>query len=264
MAIGYVVASYNLQDLVANVPGFDHPLHTLAKGSVLPADTKLFASHEPPVDLPAPKDGKPLLLKVSYEQQDILASSPDNQGSILSFAFLEEVSFMDPEDDLKYGNLFDQARVDERRRQHRMESLLANEFARKYVVLRAMDREAGHLLPMDYAYISNGSVVKTMAKNVVAAYENGDSSRLFSSTEKALYKTLEHAVTMAVSSCKPQHVTVAVVDNKHLYKARNEGEFFYDADKPKKVDTLIEVDAEGIPSLAVAAKAKERLLVPKL
>lgn len=263
MNIGYLVASFNLKDLVANLPAQGETF-AVQEGFTLCSDSLMAITNEPPAGIPAFADGAALLLKVEYDDRDVVSGLPDGKGVVASIASVGHVSFMDPDVQLKYGNIFHPERVQERREIFRRESLIQNEFARKYVVLRAMNKEVNHLFPMDYAYISNGTVLKTMAKKVVAAYEAGDRSMLFSSTEKSLIKTLDHAVTMALSSSEPQHVTMAVVDNKHLYHAVNPGEFFYDGAKPAKVESLIDVSEDGIPTLSVGTPSRQRLPTPGL
>jgi len=263
MSTGYVVASFDLKSLHATVPGYANSFE-LKVGSEFGLDGKISLSPAPRADIPVLAAGKAILLKLNYDAKDIV-QKPDGQGLVqVSAATIEQISFMDEDDNLRLGSLFDPSQVQARRTTFRKESLVAAEFPRKYVVLRAMSKEANHLFAMDYAYISSASVTKAVAKRVVDAYLSGDRSRILSSTEKALMLCLDHAATMALSYSEPQHVTVAMVDNKHLFKAANPGEFFYDADRPLKTESLIDVSAEGVPSLAATSPAKQRLLAPTL
>jgi hypothetical protein len=261
MNIGYMVGSFSLQDLRVQLADLEAATEPVP-GARLGLGERTFVSNEPPVRTPEFRDGKALLVKVEYDNQDIVARVGDANGTVVTLATIKEVSFMDAEDALKFGNLFNPQEVQARRDTFRCESLIAGEFARKYVVIRAMTKDSSHIFPMDYAYLSSGSVVKTMAKKVVEAYESGDRSRLYSSTEKTLMLALDHAATMALSYSEPQHVTCAVIDNKHLYKARNPGEFFYDGEGPVKAETLIEVSSEGLPTLAATTPTKHRLPTP--
>lgn len=263
MKTGYVLASFDLKNLVAKIPGCDQAVALRVGGLVVP-DSGIPVFHAPVTDAPAHVQGKAVMLRVEYDEQDVLPDRASSGDALINLATVDQVSFVDPEDAHKFGNLFDPQEVQTRRDTFRQECLLAGEFPRKYVVLRAMSKEVNHLFPMDYAYLSNGSVLKTMARRVVDAYLEGDRSKLHSSTEKALMLTLDHAATMALSLSEPQHVTVATVDNRHLYKARNAGEFFYDGDKPLKVESLIEVSAEGVPSLANTTPSRQHLLAPTL
>lgn len=258
MNIGYLVASFSFKDLVANLPA---QLQTFAvqAGNVLCPDSLMTITNEPPVGVPVPAGGAALLLKVEYDDRDVASGLPDGMGVLASMATVENVSFIDADVQRKYGHIFNPETVQARRETFRRESLTLNEFARKYVVLRAMSKEVSHLFPMDYAYLSNGTVLKSMAKRVVAAFKAGDRSTLISSTEKALIKTLDHAVTMALSSSEPQHVTVAVIDNKHLYHAANPGEYLYDGAKPAKVESLIDVSEDGIPTVSAGTPSRQRV-----
>lgn len=263
MNIGYVVASFDLKNLSARVPGHDQSI-TLAIDNILIPDTKMPVCIKPVANAPECIDGKAVLLKVEYDNIDVYPGTPGADIEHISLASIEHASFMDEDDNLKFGHLFDPKDAQVRRQTFRRESLLAGEFARKYVVLRAMSQDASHLFPVDWVYISSGSILKAMTKRVIEAYTSGDRSKLFSSTEKSLMLALDHAATMAMSYSKPQHVTSAVVDNKHLYMTTNAGEFLYDGATPAKVESLIDVCAQGIPTLAVSGPPRQRLLASKL
>lgn len=258
---GYLTVAYDQKAMTAALPGHEAPI-SLRVGNALLPDEVMTLSREPVAIAPEMADGKAVLLQLEFQDQDVVDSNAENLQ--VRIATIIGISFINPEDNLQLGHRFDPVQVEARRKTFRRDSLLSGEFPRKYVVLRAMSKEVSHLFPMDYAYISSGSVVKTMAKRVVDAYVSGDRSKLYSSTEKSLMLTLDHAATMALSQSEPQHVTVAVVDNKHLYRASNEGEFFYDAINPHRVESLIDVSAEGAPSLSATAPAKQRLLSPGL
>lgn len=263
MKIGYVIASFDLKNLVARIPGCEKPIQ-LKAGDMLVADSGIPVSSEPVAVAPEFSDGKAILLTVEYDEQDLRPGPGASFANLVSCATIEKIELLNDDDSLKFGHVFNPAEVQTRRETHRRECLLAGEFARKYVVLRAMSKEANHIFPADWVYISNGSVLKTMAKRVVDAYLEGDRNKLISSTEKSLMLALDHAATMALSSSSPQHVTVAVADNRNLYRTLNAGEFFYDGNKPLKVESLIDVSADGVPSLIAAGPAKQRLLAKAL
>jgi hypothetical protein len=125
-------------------------------------------------------------------------------------------------------------------------------FPQEYSLIRAMSTEVKHLFPMDYAYIAVYRTLPRLAKRVLNDYEEGNQAR--SPEERMLRMTLDHAVTTAIYECEPQHVTMARVPASKIFKATNEGEFFYDAETPTAVITLFEIDAQGVVSIPPAPK----------
>jgi hypothetical protein len=107
---------------------------------------------------------------------------------------------------------------------------------------------------MDYVYLAEPATLKGVAEAVIKAYENGDAPR--TRLQKMLAKTLEHAVTTAIYEGLPQHVTFALASTSELYRAPNEGEFFFDSPKPLKMQSLICVDEHGALSLPNPAAKK--------
>lgn len=259
MSTGYVVATFDLKNLEAWVPGHDGAI-ALMTGGIMTPDTMIPVTSQPAACAPEVGEGKAVLVTLEYEERDAVTGLAGEGVKHLTLATIQDLSFMNTDDHLKYGHILNPNEVQLRRSAFRGESLVAGEFPRKYVVLRAMSHEATHIFPMDYTYVSTGSVTKSISKRVIDAYLSGDRSKILSSTEKSLMLALDHATTIALSHSEPQHVTVAVVDNRNLYKAVNHGEFFYDSVKPMKIVSLIDVSAHGVPSLAATIPAKQRML----
>jgi hypothetical protein len=90
-----------------------------------------------------------------------------------------------------------------------------------------------------------------MVKRVLRAYEEGERAR--TPAEHMLRMTLDHAVTTAIYEQAPQHVTCARVPAVQIFRASNEGEYFFDGPKAQAVATLFEVDEHGNVSIPAPA-----------
>lgn len=244
-SVGYKTATYDLHELKAMCPErgvVDTSLQSIhsADGGLMLHTSELSAIRN------APEENPIIVLTYSY------VPSSENSATtpvMVNQARLDAVRFVDYELQEKYGHLFDQALIEERRAAMRMDRLSDLEPPKRYLVLRAMDSDCKHLLPMDYCYISDSFAVDSLAKRVLKCYENEELPRTV--MERALLNTLNHAVTCAVYNGTSQHVTSAVVQNNKLFKARNDGEFFYDGDAPVKVKSLLLVNEHGEVSLAL-------------
>lgn len=258
MSNGYVLADFDLATLQAYLTGCERP-SDLKIGMLLAPKEQMVVFPEPPVVI-APCTAGKLLLKLEYADQDLVASGFLSEMVVIKQAYLQGISFMNEREAELLGHLFEPDRSQARRGSLKGESLVANEFPRKRIVLRAMGSTIGHLLPMDHVYIASGSIVTKMTKNVVSAYESGDRTKLLNSTEKTLIRALDHAAAMAQSTALPQHVCVCIIENRHLYKSPIDESFFFDGLAPIKADPLISVDPTGVATMAKGTPGKRRLL----
>lgn len=249
MSKGYRVVSFSLKSLEAKTLEFRNPVD-LKIGSIHSSPGGLYlGSDEAFCDYyVGGTDDVDLILTFEYDDKDLIQGNTESSSEIrVEKARLSSIKFHDQDLQQKFGQMFNHEDVKQRRSIHRGSCLAHNEAPKKYAVLRAMSEDVGHIFPMDYCYLTSSWAMQTAAKKVVKAYENG--TQLTSPLDRAIMKTLEHAVTTACYECAPQHVTCAVVQNNVLYSASNSGEYFYDGESPIKVTTLIKVDEHGAVSL---------------
>jgi hypothetical protein len=224
----------------------------LTPGAILGTKEGLFVY----TDLPAVAldlvDCKPIALHVEYEPAHVLASDSSTTGCLVSEVVIKGVMFHDPSDRAALDHVFDNA--EGRRKLSRGEPLTANEFPKRYAVMHAMRKELNHLLPMDAAYICTETTLRSMAKRVIKAHLTDNATSLYSKAERMLLQLLQQAVRVAKAYGAAQHVTHGVVDNKFIYRNSSvPDELHYDATKPLRMFSLIDVDAQGLPTLAPKA-----------
>lgn len=198
-------------------------------------------------------DHKDVVLDYRYDEADIITGHPDGSGEIfVAKGTLLNARFYEDHLQEKFGHLLNPTFTQQRRERDRGECIKDSSPALGYSLIRAMSAELNHLFPMDYAYKADRLSLTTLARHVLQGYEQG--FPVGSGAEKVLRMTLEHAVTTAIYEKQPQHVTTAVVRATKVFKARNEGEFFYDADMPTKVSNLFHIDAQGVVTMPTAPK----------
>lgn len=260
MPVGYRVVSFDIATLTAKTLMDRKPvdltiggLHNYP-GGVFLGTTRDFCQY-----YLGGTDDADLILTFQFDEKDIARGdlSP-NSEILLKRAKLIKVEFEDDELDRRFGSLFNLEAVQKRRSSSRGVCLYDAEGPRRQSIIRAMDARSSHVNPMDYVYITDGLAAHSAAKRVLRAYEEGEKSR--AGIDMVIRKTLDHAVTTAVYECEPQKVTFANISNKMIYKAPNEGEWFFDSAQPLSVVTLLEVSADG--QVTLASRAFEEDLQP--
>ena len=254
MPIGHRIVSFNMSELKAQTLQMRWPVD-LTLGSVNTGRGGFYLGTD--LDLLQyyieGTDDKDLVLDYSYDEADIITGHPDESGEIfVAKGTLLNARFYEDHLQEKFGHLLKPAVIQQRRQLHRGECIKGSTAALGYSLVRAMSAEVNHLLPMDYAYKVDQLSLTKLARRVLKGYEDG--SPASGSAEKMLRMTLDHAVTTAIFEGSPQHVTTAVVLASKVYKASNEGEFFYDADMPTKVSTLFHIDGQGLVTMPAAPK----------
>lgn len=254
MPIGHRIVSFNMSELKAQTLQMRWPVD-LTLGSVNTGRGGFYLG----TDLDFLQyyiegtDDKDVILDYSYDEADIITGHPDGSGEIfVAKGTLLRARFYEDHLQEKFGHLLNPAGIQERRERDRGECIKGSNAALGYSLIRAMSAEVNHLFPMDYAYKVDPLSLTKLAKRVLQGYEEGISAG--GSAEKMLRMTLDHAVTTAIFEGSPQHVTTAVVLASKIFKASNEGEFFYDAELPVKVSTLFHVDAHGLVTMPAAPK----------
>lgn len=257
MPVGHRVVSFSMQDLKAQTLEMRWPVD-LTIGSVntggagrggffLGTDLNFLQYYVEGTD------DKDVILDYSYDEADIISGESSGSNEVyVAKGTLVGARFYEDELQQKFGHLLNPASIQERRERSRGECLKDIEFPQEYSLVRAMSTEVKHLFPMDYAYKAVYRTLPRLAKRVLRDYEEGNQAR--SPEERMLRMTLDHAVTTAIYECEPQHVTMARVPASKVFKATNEGEFFYDAETPTPVITLFEVDAQGTVTIPAAPK----------
>jgi hypothetical protein len=254
MPIGHRIVSFNMSELKAQTLEMRWPVE-LTLGSVYNGRGGFYLG----TDLDFLQyfiegtDHKDVVLDYLYDEADIITGHPDGSGEIfVAKGTLLNARFYEDHLQEKFGHLLKPAAIQERRERHRGECIKNSAPAPGYSLIRAMSVEVNHLFPMDYAYKADQLSLVKLARRVLNSYE--DNVPTSGSSEKILRMTLDHAVTTAIFEGSPQHVTTAVVLASKVYKASNEGEFFYDADLPTKVSTLFHIDAQGVVTIPAAPK----------
>ena len=254
MPIGHRIVSFNLSELKAQTLQMRWPVD-LTLGSVNTGRGGFYLGTD--LDLLQyyieGTDDKDLVLDYSYDEADIITGHPDESGEIfVAKGTLLNARFYEDHLQEKFGHLLNPAVIQQRREHQRGECLKVGSSALGYSLIRAMSTEVNHLFPMDYAYKADPLSLTKLAKRVFQGY--GEGIPAGSSAEKMLRMTLDHAVTTAIFEGSAQQVTTAVVTATKVFKASNEGEFFYDSDMPTKVSTLFHVDAQGLVKMPAAPK----------
>ncbi|WP_338923948.1 hypothetical protein V0M98_37675 (plasmid) [Pseudomonas silesiensis] len=259
MPQGYRVVSFDLKTLEAKTLQYRNPVdltigteHTSPGGFYLGSDLG-FLDH-----YLGNTDDKDVILTFDYDEVDLLTDVSSNSELQVKKATLVDLRFDENELQEKFGHLLNP--VETERRRVISQGVCVKELERGYdfTLIRAMSTEVNHLFPMDYAYMTDSRIVPSMVKRVLHAYEEGERAR--TPAEHKLRLTLDHAVTTAVYEQAPQHVTCTRVPAVHIFRASNEGEYFFDGPKPKEVVTLFEVDAEGNVSIPAPAPTVRRSL----
>lgn len=248
---GYIIAAYRLGELEATSITSGEVID-LTHGATLGAKDGLFVYAEMPVVAINLVDCKPIALQVEYDPAHVISNDSSTTGRLVSEVVIKGAMFHDPADRVAFDHVFDNA--EGRRRLSRGESLTANEFPKRYAVMHAMRKELNHLLPMDSAYICTETTLRSMAKRVIKAHQSDNASSLYSKAERMLLQLIEKAVLDANFYGAAQHVTHGVVDNKFLYRNSNiQDELLYDSNKPLRMFSLIDINAQGEPMLAPKA-----------
>lgn len=120
--------------------------------------------------------------------------------------------------------------VEKERRQHQRGQSLAEElgYNKKVVIIRAVHSRTNTFKPLDYVMVNNGAVAPSAYSKMKGYLDEGDQLR--TEHEKKVGWVASHAQTMAVSYGENHHVMVATVEAKDVYKATNNGEYFYDGE----------------------------------
>lgn len=193
-------------------------------------------------------DDHDLILTFDYKKEDIIKGDDGPSSEVLvSKGILVSARFEDEALQERFGHLLNPNLHNERRSMARGNALSDSMGAKRLAVIRAMDGRIGHFHAMDYVYVMDSGAHYASAKRVLKAYEEGDTLR--TPIERAMMKTLEHAVTTAIYEGEPQQVAFAVLSSSDVYKAPNEGEFFFDASKPAPATPLFRVDEQGMVTL---------------
>lgn len=255
MAFGYRVVSYDIASLQATTLEARNPI-TLEPGSIHKLDDGLPLA----IDVEATKhqlggiQGENVILAYDFNEKDIvegnLASDPE---ILVRKGTLVEARFANPYVQEKYGHLFNQDNIADRRNIHRGHALSLSVGNTSVAIVRAMDSRSRHIHPMDYVYLLPSGAFYATAKRVLKAYEEGNPVR--PGLEKALMKTLEHAVTTAIYEEEVQNIGFCITSSTNVYKASNEGECFYDAESPLPVKMLFEISPQG--DVALVEKERE-------
>jgi hypothetical protein len=250
---GFVIAAFHLGELEATLISTGEVIE-LTAGSTLNAPDGVFVYPEMPALAVDVIDTRAIVLQVDYDPQHILTQDRALNGCLVSQARIKGAMFHDAEDRKAFDHVLDLSLAEGPRRLSRGEGMTATEFPRKYAVMQAMNKSLNHLLPMDTAYICTETSLRSMAKRVIKAHQNDGAATLYSKAERSMLQLLEQSVRVATAQGTAQHVTHGTVDNKFLFHNRTiAGELHYDAVRPLRMFSLIDVDASGTPSLAPKA-----------
>ncbi|MBD8088455.1 hypothetical protein IFT48_00425 [Pseudomonas fluorescens] len=254
MPIGYRVVSFEIASQTAKTLMERKPVD-LSIGSVhaYPGGVFLGTSRDFCQYYLGGTDDSDLILAFEFEEAHIARGDlTPNCEVLVKQAKLLSVEFEDEELARTYNHLFNPEAVQSRRASSRGDCLFDAEGPRRTSLIRAMDARSNHLNPMDFVYVTDGMAAHAAAKRVLRAYEEGERSR--AGMDMVIRKALDHAVTTAVYEQEPQKVAFTNISNKMIYKAPNEGEWFFDSNKPQSVVTLLEVTADGQVSLAAPTR----------
>ncbi|MDT8924769.1 hypothetical protein RBE51_18405 [Pseudomonas taiwanensis] len=249
MPQAYRLLNYNLDLLCVESPVAKNPVDVTI-GRVFSYPDGILLARDPNAELSPRGDASLLQVRLTFDYQvsDLYTQGQEAGDSfLLRSATLRAIEFVDPDVQHRFGHLLAPHIAQERRTASRGECLQDLKGRRLYGVMRAMDARSRHAHAMDYVYLTDPVSLKSAAAAVVRAYETGDAPR--NNLERMLTKTLEHAVTTAIYEELPQHVTAAMASSAHLFRATNEGEYFYDAPRPLKMKRLICVSQHGEVSL---------------
>jgi hypothetical protein len=250
---GFVIAAFHLGELEATSITTGEVID-LTVGSTLSAPEGVFVYSEMPALAVDVIGARAIVLQVDYEPQHTITHDHAINGCLVSQARITGAMFHDPADRKVFEHVLDRGLAEWPRKFFRGEGLTASEFPRKYAVMQTMNKALNHLFPMDTACICTETSLRSMAKRVIKAHQNDGASTLYSKAERSMLQLLEQAVRAATAQGTAQHVTHGTVDNKFLFHSRNiPGALHYDAAKPLRMFSLIDVDASGTPSLAPKA-----------
>lgn len=94
------------------------------------------------------------------------------------------------------------------------------------LILRAVHSKTDTFKPMDYVMFYNGSIAPSVYVKMRDYLDEGE--ELTTPAQRRVGWVAAHAQSMAVSYDESHHVIVASVKSSDVYKATNEGEYFYD------------------------------------
>lgn len=256
MPQGYRVVSFDLSSLEAKTLQFRNPVdltigssHTSPGGFFLGSDEGFLEHYL------GGTDDKDLILTFNYDEADLLTEVSPNSELKVKKATLVDLRFHDEALQQKFGHVLNSDEIARRRQASPGVCVKDVEQGREFTVIRAMSIEVNHLFPMDYVFKTLQGVMPGSAKRVLKAYEQGFAHT--SHVEMRLRAALDHAVTTALYEGAPQRVTFARVKAEQIFKASNEGEYFFDAPKALLVQTAFEVDAEGRVSIPAPEPKRE-------
>ena len=257
MPTGYRVVSYDIATLSAKTLMERKPVDlTLGgthqyQGGIFLGTSKEFCEY-----YLGGTDDSDLILEFEFDEGDIVRGDLSPNCEILvRKATLKSVQFEDESLGHHFAHHFDVPAIEQRRAACRGVSLAQAEGGKRATLIRAMDARSGHIMPMDYVYVTDGIATHSAAKRVLKAYEDGLPVR--GGLDQIINKALSHAVTTAIYEESAQKVAFAMVGNRHVYKAPNEGEHFYDNDSPLLITGLLEVSTEGVVSLSASPRTQE-------
>lgn len=138
--------------------------------------------------------------------------------------------------------------VQKRREIFRKDSLENDiNFSKDILIIRASLKSSHEFSPMDYVYtIKNSLINQQMIEKALEHYHEQTPPNKLQSVYKSIISGIEHAVTMAISREEDYHVIIAKVNKKDVFKSQNSGEYHYDAEKPLKAISVIDVSAEDL------------------
>lgn len=248
--LGIIIAAYHLSDLEASSITSGE-VFDLTPGACLQAAGGLLVYDEVPAVAVACVGRKPIVLTVEYETHEILTKPSGVSGVLVSGARLRSYRFHDMQDRIAFDHILHHDMISAKRDLIRGECLTQSEFPRKYALLQGMRKEIHHVFPMENAYLCTETTLRSMGKRVIKAQQQGDATCLYSKAERLVYQLLEQTIENAKLLRTAHHVTHGVVDNKFLFRKKTtQDELIYDANKPLRMFALIDVDAEGVPTLA--------------
>ncbi len=262
MSIGYRMVDFDFDKLQLQTKQFKHKLDANSQmGVITEFDKGLFLGSSESFleyyESGADPDERFQDVKLAYEfdDADIMHgnTTPDTE-LVVSKAKLVGAEFYDEELQEKWGHLLNKQLVVNRQNAFQVEELKLFEGAGH--VVRAQSAMMDFIVEGDYCYQHNGlGAYRSNALRVIDMYDQGDEPR--SAHDKIFLKALEHAVTMAVTSCEKQQVVLYPVTQGEVFKASNAGELLYSG-KPKQGRVVFDVSPEGVPSLPELPNVKRQ------
>lgn len=262
MSTGYRMVDFNFDKLELQTKQFQHKVNIddhmavireFDKGLFLGSSESFLEYYESGADYDEPLQDVKLVYE--FDDADIMHGdmSPDSE-LVVSKAKLVSAEFHNEALQEKWGHLLNKQLVVER--QKAFQTTEVNLFGDSGHVVRAQDARVGFIVEGDYCYQHSGlGAYRSNAARILDMYEEGDDPR--NAHDKIFLKTLEHAITMAVTSCEKQHVILYPVNQGELFKASNAGESLYRGE-PKRGRVIFDVSPEGIPSLPELPNMKKQ------